>query len=414
MVSLGSKLDSYEQRGPGFDFQRLALSFGVLLVHAFYIVYGNEIGHYDLIVRPLSMAILPAFFALSGFLVMGSALRTDELAKFIRFRLLRIAPALSTEVLLTALLIGPLATSLAAGEYFKDPQVWSYFLNILGYIHYTLPGVFENNPVDWANGSLWTIQPEIFCYLWIAFFMLMGWYRHPKLYLAAAIVLSLISAVADFAVAESGDPTIGPLFQTRLFAYFVAGGALFHWRHRVPFSGWLALGCLILASLLLPVVGWRVLAVFPVVYLMAYLGLCRLPLPNWLGSGDYSYGVYLYAYPFQQIVYQSLPAARTWYWNVLLAAPLTFAAAWTSWHLIEKRALRLKGRVSKTGMGQIQPVKAAALAIGIGLYGSALLLVAGIPVLLGLRVWQWLVANIPIVAGMAMVASYAAARRSRN
>ena len=38
----------------------------------------------------------------------------------------------------------------------------------------------------------------------------------------------------------------------------------------------------------------------------------------------------------------TLPFAREWYVNILLAIPITFAFAWMSWHLIEKRVLERK------------------------------------------------------------------------
>ena len=104
--------------------------------------------------------LLPAFFAVSGFLVMGSAVRTGSLSTFLSFRALRILPALSTEVAIGAILIGGIWTTLPAREYFLDPGFWRYFRNIVGNIIFYLPGVFKSNPTEIVNGSLWTIPPE--------------------------------------------------------------------------------------------------------------------------------------------------------------------------------------------------------------------------------------------------------------
>jgi peptidoglycan/LPS O-acetylase OafA/YrhL len=59
--------------------------------------------------------------------------------------------------------------------------------------------------------------------------------------------------------------------------------------------------------------------------------------------GDPSYGLYIWAFPVQQsvvAVFGPLPLAV----NLLLVVPITAALAYASWHLIERRALALKGR----------------------------------------------------------------------
>ncbi len=63
---------------------------------------------------------------------------------------------------------------------------------------------------------------------------------------------------------------------------------------------------------------------------------------------DLSYGVYIYAYPREQLATRAFPAVSTLayleYYGVALAA--TFALAALSWRLVEKPALRAKGPVS--------------------------------------------------------------------
>jgi len=81
---------------------------------------------------------------------------------------------------------------------------------------------------------------------------------------------------------------------------------------------------------------------FFVAYIVAYIGLLnprKLPV---IFSGDYSYGIYLYAYPIQQAITMLLPGMRIWYINFLITVPIVGLFAAFSWHCIEKRALRLK------------------------------------------------------------------------
>ena len=57
--------------------------------------------------------------------------------------------------------------------------------------------------------------------------------------------------------------------------------------------------------------------------------------------GDPSYGIYIFAFPVQQVLYH-LGAARTPAAMFALAAPLAIAIGYLSWHLVERPALRLR------------------------------------------------------------------------
>jgi peptidoglycan/LPS O-acetylase OafA/YrhL len=59
--------------------------------------------------------------------------------------------------------------------------------------------------------------------------------------------------------------------------------------------------------------------------------------------GDISYGIYIYAFPVQQAVVASFPGASVMV-VIVLSTLVTIPLAMLSWHLVEKRALNLKGR----------------------------------------------------------------------
>ncbi len=108
--------------------------------------------------------VLPAFFALSGFLVSTSLFRSKTIFEFVTLRVVRMMPALFGEVLISALLLGPLLTAFTIQEYFSSRQFYVYWLNIIGEIHFQLPGLFLDNPDPGrVNLQLWTIPLELKC-----------------------------------------------------------------------------------------------------------------------------------------------------------------------------------------------------------------------------------------------------------
>jgi len=58
--------------------------------------------------------------------------------------------------------------------------------------------------------------------------------------------------------------------------------------------------------------------------------------------GDYSYGVYIYAFPVQQTIAALIPGVSVLS-MFLLSASVTLTLAMLSWHLLERYALGLKG-----------------------------------------------------------------------
>lgn len=167
--------------GPGFHMVRHLLSFLILAHHCRVAVFGVRVAKLTKgqiiieLLRPGLFALVGMFFALSGFLVVASAIRSRSTKTFFANRALRIVPALSVEVALSALVLGPLVTSLPMEQYFSNPQFWRYFGNIIGEVTFELPGVFLTNP--WpalVNANLWTLPPEFGCYLLMLILMVTG------------------------------------------------------------------------------------------------------------------------------------------------------------------------------------------------------------------------------------------------
>jgi peptidoglycan/LPS O-acetylase OafA/YrhL len=351
--TLNDRLIETNFRPAGFDYLRLILATGVIFFHSMDLTAGYNVAHHDFggILVPLDDAILPLFFALSGFLVAGSLERSATIISFLGLRVIRLMPALLLETCLSALAIGLYFTTLSASTYLAQPEFFAYFLNIFGDIHYILPGVFTHNPNQYVNGQLWTIPWELQCYLAIAIISILRLTRSKTLFITLlATATAAIWAAHVFLGPDRLDHKMSGLSIPGivLVESFLYGIALYLFREQIPWNRRLFQLCLILMlGLSTAAIGfWGIYAMAPAAaYVAAYTGLLSPRRTAIVATGDYSYGVYLYGFP----VEQALIALKRQPWPITFIETLaiTFALAILSWHLIEKHAARLRPALFK-------------------------------------------------------------------
>jgi peptidoglycan/LPS O-acetylase OafA/YrhL len=330
----------------GFDVLRITLAIGVLCWHSIYSSYGPglDASIWQGPFRALPGLILPMFFALSGYLVAGSLFRCRSLLEFFTLRVLRLMPALFVEVCLSALLLGPLVTELPWSRYFAEKQFYLYWANIVGYIHYNLPGVFEANPVSAiVNVSLWTVPFELDCYIALGLLAATSVVRKPGTFFVVFLAASVVLAWVQYAL--KGWLWTRPA-DMLLVLCFLAGLTLYVIRDYVPLRPDLFTSSIVMSVLTMSRPDTCYFAPLPIAYATVYIGLLNSPRIPLLMSGDYSYGVYLYAFPIQQTFCWAFPSYRVWWLNILFALPLTLAWAAMSWTFVEKPMLRRKKLVT--------------------------------------------------------------------
>lgn len=344
--------DVIRERGPranNYDLIRLVAATLVLVSHAFPLTAGNDAGDpLSLLTRgqaTLGALAVGVFFFVSGVLVTQSYGQSEGLRHFLWKRALRLFPGLIVLVLLTTFVLGPLLTQLSPADYLSAPGTWDYLQNMLLRTRDFLPGVFEAAPfARGVNGSLWTLPYEVRCYLVVAALGVVGLlsWRWAMALLLACLAVSF--AFVHFPEQLRGWPGASVIRQSAdLTSYFAAGMLCWLRRDlagtgRVPF---LAGVLLLLVATQTPV--FVPLAALAVGLLIPPIAYASADWPRRLtASGDYSYGIYLYAFPVQQTVVALLPVPPTWWLNILIAAPATLLLAVLSWHFVERPLLALK------------------------------------------------------------------------
>jgi peptidoglycan/LPS O-acetylase OafA/YrhL len=342
VVTLADKTKAADGRPSGFDYLRIGLALSVVLIHVPQVVYGTGVSYSFWMpwLRPVSAIVVPMFFALSGFLVAGSMLRSKTLVTFFGLRILRIAPALSVEVTLSALILGPVFTSMPLGDYFSDPVFFRYFYNLIGHVQYNLPAVFTSNPFpDQVNSQLWTIPPELKCYILMGVMSLFLVFRNRTYLLVVAVAFNVLVFVFYHDSDEPGRINVPPI---AIVGAFLAGVTVFIFRDKIAASFAVFAASLLGCIALLYTPDGDYLIAFPVAYVTVYLGTFNPQRNGLIFSGDYSYGIYLYGFPIQQAVNALTGPHRSWYLDLCFVLPATFAVAALSWWFIEKPALQLR------------------------------------------------------------------------
>lgn len=336
------------RRTNNFDALRVLAALGVIFGHSWILTgrLAEEPPFGDLAPQYLGVSV---FFVISGYLITGSWERSRSVGQYVSSRVLRIMPLLILVIVLSTFVLGPAVSTLPAGEYFQNGQTWRYLVNIAFLPADGLPGVFDSVPYPGVvNGSVWTLRAEVICY---AIVLVLG--LLPRIaqicgfilfgVVAATLVLFGPVVVAGASLSAAGGTWIFFAIAA-LVRLLVPRSAL-----RLPIAA-VVLAVWILVSILVPTLAIP-LAWLALPYVVLSVGLASTPFVRRAARfGDISYGLYLWAFPTQQLVvliFGVLPIAL----NLAVVIAITAALSFASWHLLEKRALAARFRLPWFSLG---------------------------------------------------------------
>lgn len=338
-------MSSQKTRENNYDFLRILAASMVIIGHA-YPLTGSKNPVPGFILYPIHELAVIIFFSVSGFLVTRSADTTKSIANFFIKRLARLLPALITVVLLSIFVIGPLLSTQGPLGLLLDPNSYMYLLNLVFYPVYSLPGVFNSLPYPSAvNGSLWTLPVEFACYVLAA--VVIAAFGKAKLFIFATLLAVFVSTSLIF----QGNLLRVVLYGSEIgtasgvAGYFMAGGTIYLLSKKYKNFLRLDLAIIFLVLWVFSVQSFIPLAqgfgYVAVPYLVLAFAESNTPILRRAGRfGDPSYGMYLWAFPIQQLILSSRLAHLSLEMNILLVLILSISAGLLSWHLVEKRSMR--------------------------------------------------------------------------
>ena len=340
----------WEGRHNNFDALRLVLALLVLLSHSYPLGTGSEAREPFLRITHGQMTggavAVDLFFIMSGFMIAASMQRARSTGQFLMRRITRIYPAYIVCALVSIAAIATLAGASLVPS--VGARIADFLLQTLRLREFTYSNAFAHNPLpDVINGSTWSIQFEVWCYIGVALLGVTGMLLRRgvlAVVFAASIVCSVLFAARHW---NPGGMFLGILFGppslwARLLPLYIAGVVFYLYREHIPHRLWLAAlsFALLIAGSLLP---FGMAVVFPIAgaYCVFYLAFAPwLRLHHAARFGDFSYGAYLYAFPIQQLLVQHANHNLSPFVLFVQAAPLTLLAAIASWYAVERHFLR--------------------------------------------------------------------------
>lgn len=347
--------DYIANRDNNFNLIRFVAASFVLFSHSFPLSSGRSATDplTPLIGISLGDIAVDVFFILSGFLIIRSLLTRNNLIAFAWNRALRIYPALFVAIIFCVFIVGLSFTKLDKILYLSSPITYEFLIKNItlifgGYAY--LPNVFDTTPWDKAvNGSLWTLVWEVRMYgvLFILgiLYTLFNWFNEKR-FLFCILIIALTSWLLFVTNHYLGFINHeGASRGLRLMAMFFVGSSFYALNDKIFIS--LKVTAVMTAALIVAMFKEDVfftlyyLFIGYIIFSLSYIPAGVIRKFNKLG--DYSYGIYIYAFPVQQSIAELVPGISILE-MVVFSFFITFILAFASWHLIEKRMMKNKNK----------------------------------------------------------------------
>lgn len=341
VVVLGS------HRANGFDLMRHLAAMAVLISHH-YALSKMAVPQFLGIFSYGAFAVL-VFFAISGYLVTKSFYGSSSFWLYFERRIRRLFPGLIVCSAVMVIFLCGFMGQRSAVDYIFSQSAYNSFMSSVW-----MEGMVDINKFSHdykypnaINGSLWTLRYEFFCYLIIPVALIVARRSYKILWgvLVAGLAVQIYSA--------AGNSTIVSLWRLSLLMIpFVVGGLMFFteslWRgKRLGFF-------MFILAVMFVIFSPRGSYFQPFFYIFLSIIIVGLGLVLKdriiAGRFDFSYGIYIYAFPIQQLMINEVSLG--FYTSMFASIIFTLLAAALSWYFVEKPFIRRTPSSKMTANGR--------------------------------------------------------------
>lgn len=317
---------------------RLVLATGVVFWHSWPLT-GHEI-RYAPVARLLSDMFADGFFVISGFLITAAWIRRPHLKEYWASRLLRIFPGLWVCLLAIAFIIAPIAAKIQHTSVTLASEL-GYFANnaLLNVAYIGIDGTPTGVPYPGVwNGSIWTLFFVLLCDVMVSVLGIVGLLKRrwtiPTLFVLAICWCAYVSYTPPL--------HSWPQMLARFSVVFLAGAMFYQYQDKIPARWSLVALCAAIVAASGFTQNYRAIGALPLAYVIIVSGalIRKARLRN-----DFSYGVYIYAFPIQQLLATCGLAPLNPFAFFAIATTAVMPVAALSWFVVEKQAAALKNRI---------------------------------------------------------------------
>lgn len=336
-----------------FDLLRLLLALSVILAHGKLIGGYGDFDFLSSITKGQSnfadFGIL-GFFGLSGYLITASFNNSKSIYSFISHRIIRIFPAYWVCLIITSFCIAPAIAYLGGQDlknfnFFESQGSLFYFINnfFLKINQWSVNNVLDKAYYNGSlNGSLWSLFPELMCYVLVLFLGITNIFKNSKwLLLIIGFYLCLIYALNNVFAIKYGPTILILTPNLKLFCTFICGSIIYSYKEILFAKTRSQIAFCIFSLFLLKFGGFSVIAPFCITFcLILGFSLFSIKLKY-----DISYGMYIYSFPVQQLVSAYYKQSLPFLYFTIICVALTAMLAMLSCILIEKPAAIFRKKI---------------------------------------------------------------------
>ncbi|MCO5947677.1 acyltransferase family protein [Mucilaginibacter flavidus] len=337
-----------------FDLLRLLLAACVLIGHAI-LIGGYELQD-PLALFSKGQTNLPefgvmGFFALSGYLITASFERCKSLVTFASHRLLRILPAFWVCLLVTGFILAPLIYVLEGNPVsnfqFTGPGSATGYVvknSLLKIRQWGIKDVLDHARYQASlDGSLWSLYPEMQCYCLTLVAGISGLFNKNKvLYMLFAATIFVFFAI-NFNFSKNFGPTfliLSPAF--KLYVSYLAGTLIYMFPKWLIFDRKGTVFLVVFTLMLVRFGGYNMISpVLVAMTLVNVFGLFKFTLRY-----DVSYGVYIYSFPVQQLLFQLFGNHLSVLFFILFSFSVAIPMGFLSYIFVERPFINFKNKAN--------------------------------------------------------------------
>lgn len=293
------------------------------------------------------------FFFFSGFLITKSRMGRSSTLRYFWRRAMRIIPAWWLTLIITAFVLGPIAWMHEAGTsagYFNatSESPLTYFVNNM-FLHLGQPNIAGMGAstvygaVTW-NGSAWTLLYEFSAYILVGILGMVGAFANRRVGGVVALLIIGLATLQWTNVVPLGSsiPLLADYRVLLLLAPFALGMLFALYGDYIVIDDRVAIAAAIVGAWTYATGGWLLIGQYLFCYVLMWIAIRAIFLQRWERFGDFSYGIYLSAWPLMQFAAYFHLERFGWLAYHLVIIVACHIWAFFSWHLIEKPAMSLK------------------------------------------------------------------------